>query len=115
MPADCSPPSRSAIAWQVVPSDSPAVRGRVVNIDSLTPIRYAALYLGTPPRQVPIAEDGTFGVRLDSAGPVAVEVRRLGYERAQGTVTVPTGSAVELVVALERRNMGFDGPSCVTR
>ena len=35
------PPSRSAIAWQVVPSDSLVVAGRVVAVDSARPLEGA--------------------------------------------------------------------------
>ena len=105
----CDPPSRSAIAWQVVSSASPAVRGRIVHIDSLTPVSGVALFVGTPPRPVRVADDGTFEVRLDSAGTVAIDVRRFGYMRVQATVQVPTESAVELLAALERRAVILDG------
>ena len=105
----CNPPSRSAIAWQVVSSPSPTVRGRIVRVDSLTPIDGVALFVGTPPRAVRVADDGTFDVRLDSAGRVAIDVRRFGYMRAQTVVVLPPDSAVELVAALERRNLTLDG------
>ena len=105
----CNPPSRSAIAWQVVSSASPTVRGRIIRIDSLTPVSGVALFVGTPPRPVRVADDGTFEVRLDSAGTVAIDVRRFGYMRVQATVQVPTDSAVELLAALERRAVVLDG------
>ena len=85
------------------------MRGRIIRIDSLTPVGGVALFIGTPPRAVRVADDGTFEVRLDSAGRAAIDVRRIGYMRVQAVVEVPTDSAVELVAALERRNLTFDG------
>jgi hypothetical protein len=107
----CNPPGRSAIAWEIVPSDQPIVRGRVVQIDSLTPIPNVTLLVGTPGKATPVAPDGTFRVSLDSAGSVAIDVLRVGFMRIRTTVEVPPRGAVVLVAALERRNLVLDGCS----
>ena len=110
----CFSPTRSAIAWQLAPGAYPAIRGRVVRVDSLTPIPFANVGVGTVPRSVVTSADGTFDVRVDSAGQIPVEVWRVGFQRVKSVVEIPRGGAVVLLVALESRNQSVmeceDGP-----
>ena len=105
----CFSPTRSAIAWQLAPGAYPAIRGRVVRVDSLTPIPFANVGVGTV-----TSADGTFDVRVDSAGQIPVEVWRVGFQRVKSVVEIPRGGAVVLLVALESRNQSVmeceDGP-----
>lgn len=114
----CFAPTRSAIAWQLGRGDYPAVRGRVVRIDSASPIPGASVFVGTPARSTRTGDDGSFELRVDSAGQFPIEVRRVGYERAKTTIEIPRGGAVVILAALEPRNQFVtecaDGPATTT-
>jgi hypothetical protein len=110
----CFSPTRSAIAWQLGQGAYPSIRGRVIRVDSLAPVAFANVRVGTPSHSTVTKEDGTFELRVDSAGQVAVEVWRIGFERAKSVVEIPRGGAAVLLVALESRNQSIreceDGP-----
>lgn len=114
----CFSPTRSAIAWQLAQAPYLLVRGRVVRVDSLAPIGFANVRLGAAGRTIVTNADGTFEVRVDSAGQVPVEVWRVGFQRVKGVVEVPRGGAAVLLVALESRNQAVseceDGPVTTT-
>jgi hypothetical protein len=85
-----------------------------VRVDSLTPIPFANVRVGAALRNVVTNADGTFDVRMDSAGQIPVEVSRVGFQRVKSVVEIPRGGAVVLLVALESRNQSVmeceDGP-----
>ena len=107
----CPPdvPSRSAVAWQLVRSDSLTISGRVLAVDPTYPIRYAGVRLLEVGLEQPIGADGTFRLVVPSPGRYTLLARSIGYVAARAVVDVRGDSSVVALVALEQRPIVLDG------
>jgi len=103
------PPSRSAVAWQPSAAVRGAIAGRVVTVDSAAPVAGALVRLLPGLRAWPTGGDGRF--RIDSVAPgrYSLEVRRIGYGRAEQAVDVAADRGAQVLAALEARAVMLDG------
>lgn len=111
------PPSRSTIAWQVTSAHPGVVRGRILRVSTGLPADrgrgvFARLTGPDTTTQAPDAsgEIGFAGVQ----GARELTVRGFGYMPATVVLSVPVDSGVDVLVALEERNMPIN-EICGTR
>jgi len=104
-----TPPSRSAVAWQVVRSESLVVVGRVLSVESGHALGQTGVRLLESGSEQASGTDGGFRFVVPQPGRYTLAARRVGYAATQAAVEVYGDSAVVALIALEQRPVVLDG------
>lgn len=98
------PVSISALAWQQISDTTRLVSGRVVTIDSLSPLGDAVVELadsaGRRLLNDPVQTDGSFVYKVMRPGVYILTVKRLGYATARGRIEVLADHRVTAVAVM---------------
>ena len=94
----------SAIAWHQVAGAGHPISGGVVSVDSLAPVELAVLRIsdstGATVGDMRVSPVGAVSWDAPRSGRYTLLVVRIGYARAQATVTVPENGGVVFTAVL---------------